>query len=168
MSRDDDKQIPLDLNGTSVRKRPDQPVEESTGDSLEWTSHPAKKNSKVTVAVSFFIIVLIVTVYYATYSIWFATLGAAILLGSLASFYFPTRYRLTEDDITIKTFAQTHLKKWTQYRTYYPDKNGVLLSPFTRPTRLENYRGIYLRFWNNRDEVVDFVRHRLDNISSGE
>jgi hypothetical protein len=53
-------------------------------------------------------------------------------------------------------------KKWSQYRSCYPDKNGVLLSPFVRPSRLENFRGTYIRFWNNREEVVSFVKTMIE------
>jgi len=97
-----------------------------------------------------------------TYSPWFAVLGFIILYASLSPFYFPTRYRLTDEEISIKTTFQTQHKKWLQYRSCYPDKNGILLSPFMRPTRLENFRGLYIRFWNNRDEVTAFVKDRLE------
>ena len=95
-------------------------------------------------------------------------LAFLILFGSLSSFYFPTHYRLTDKEITIKTKMQTITKKWSQYRTFYPDKNGVLLSPFVRPSRLENFRGIYIKFWYNKDEVVDFVRGQLEKAKAEE
>ncbi|SYZ74584.1 conserved hypothetical protein [Candidatus Zixiibacteriota bacterium] len=138
------------------------------GPVMEWVCHPAKKNLARTVAVSLFIAVLVVMVYYMTYSVWFAVLGFAILIGSLAAFYFPTRYRLTENEITVKSTIQTQKRKWTQYRSCYPDKNGVLLSPFLRPSRLENFRGLYIRFWNNRDEVIAFVKKQIDKVRADE
>ena len=128
---------------------------------LEWTCHPAKRNMKVTWAVSVFIVILTVIVYFATFSAFFTVLAFLILTGSLSGFYFPVKYRMTDKGITVKTTMQTLEKKWSQYRSFYPDKNGVLLSPFARPTRLENFRGLYIRFWNNREEVVAFVREQL-------
>ena len=54
------------------------------------------------------------------------------------------------------------------FRSFYTDKNGVLLSPFIAPSRLENFRGLYITFDNNRDAVLDFVKEHVispDDIS---
>jgi len=84
------------------------------------------------------------------------------MLGSLAKFYFPTSYRFSQERIMIKTTTQTLNKKWSQFRSCYPDKNGILLSPFSHPTRLENFRGIYIMFAGNAEEVTRFARQRLE------
>ena len=89
------------------------------------------------------------------------------MLASLAKFYFPTTYRLTNDKITIKTTTQTLHKDWSMYRSFYPDKKGILLSPFTQPSRLENFRGIYLMLENNHEQVTDYVRAHIGRKSSG-
>jgi len=163
MSPDNDKQISLDLKaGESSPKPGDTNSKKPESGVLEWTTHPAKKNLKVTAAVSVFLVSLIVIVYYVTYSFWFMALGAAILFGSLASFFLPTRFRLTDEEIIVKSTAQKSIKKWAQFRSYYPDKNGVLLSPFIRPTRLENFRGVYIRFSGNPDEVIAFVKKHIN------
>lgn len=155
------EQLTLDLK-TAARPAPEEKIMESgDGAILEWICHPAKKNPKITVIVTLFLFVLVVMVYYMTYSVWFAILAVLILFGSLASFYFPTRYKLTTDEIIVITKMQALHKKWSQYRSVYPDKNGVLLSPFIKPSRLENFRGLYLRFWYNRDEVMAFVKERM-------
>jgi len=153
------EQLSLDLTAPSGSADSKESESEYTGQSLEWVCHPAKRNMRTTILVSFFIAVIVVVVYLATdHSIWFSILAFLFLFGSLASFYFPSYYRLTEDEIIVRTKMQTNVKKWSQYRTFYADKNGVLLSPFVRPSRLENFRGIYIKFGGNRDEVVEFVR----------
>jgi hypothetical protein len=163
MKKNESKQIPLELPGDDrPRETAGEGASKSDGPSLEWVSHPARKNMKVAVLTTAFLIILVVVVYFLTYSPWFAILAFIILFGSLLPFYFPTRYRLTDEDIVIKTTAQRLVKKWSQYRTYYPDKNGILLSPFLRPTRLENFRGIYIRFANNKEEVMAFVKRRME------
>lgn len=162
MNSENDKQISLDLKAGQTGPSEKESAASEDSEILEWTCHPAKKNPKVTVAVSVFLVALVVIVYFVTYSVWFMALGAAILFGSLASFYLPTRFRLTDEEITMKATTQKTTKKWNQFRSYYPDKNGVLLSPFVRPTRLENFRGMYVRFWNNRDEVIEFVKNHIE------
>ncbi|HDL04171.1 MAG TPA: hypothetical protein ENH25_08560 [candidate division Zixibacteria bacterium] len=166
MSDKEKDQLSLDLEA-SIEKAPGEEKEPSdSGKSLEWICHPAKKNMRTTVLVTIFLFVVIGAVYYATGSVWFGILAVVILFGSLASFYFPTRYRLTEDGIFVKTTAQNLQKKWSQYRSYYMDKNGVLLSPFVRPSRLENFRGVYLKFWYNKEEVMAFVKEQMEKSKS--
>ena len=159
-------QLSLALDASKDQASDEKKEPGDSGKTLEWVCHPAKKNTRTTVLVTVFLFVVIAAVYYATASVWFGILAVVILFGSLASFYFPTKYKLTEDGIFVKTTAQTLKKKWSQYRSYYPDKNGVLLSPFVRPSRMENFRGIYLKFWYNKDEVVAFVKEQMDKSKS--
>ena len=132
-----------------------------TGPLLEWTCHPMKRKPWVTLGVTFLITVVALGIYYWTDSKWFAVFGALVIFGSLAKFYFPTSYRLTDESFLIKTSTQTLTKLWANFRSCYPDKNGVLMSPFAEPSRLENFRGVYIMFNNNRDEVMAFVKERL-------
>jgi hypothetical protein len=37
----------------------------------------------------------------------------------------------------------------------------VLLSPFAEPSRLENFRGLYVMFEGNRDAVTKFVQEHI-------
>ena len=93
-----------------------------------------------------------------------------VLFASLAKYYFPTRFRLDADGITVKTMTQTLHKAWSMYRSYYPDRNGVLLSPFPSPSRLENFRGLYVMFAGNGDEVVQFIGEHISKtpVDDGE
>ncbi len=150
-------ELPLDTSAgaNEVSAEPDE------GEVVEWTCHPMRRRPWVTVAVTLFIIVMGMVVYLATFSNAFTVLTLVILYASLAKFYFPTRYKMSEKGIQIKTMTQTLVKKWSMYRSFYPDKNGVLLSPFTRPTRLENFRGLYVMYDKNRDEIVEYVRRHV-------
>jgi len=151
-------------------KKPGEEKEHSTAvdnqtkeaeQALEWTCHPVKRKPLVSALVTLFIFAVVAIVYYTTASRAFGVLAAVVMLASLAKFYFPTTYRLTSNKITIKTTTQTLRKDWSIYRSCYPDKNGILLSPFIRPSRLENFRGLYLMFANNRDEVIEFVKAHI-------
>ncbi|MEZ5357352.1 MAG: hypothetical protein R3F48_00885 [Candidatus Zixiibacteriota bacterium] len=129
---------------------------------LEYICHPAKRNRRITVLTTMVIIVCIVLTYFITYSAFMTILAGVILFGALAQFYFPTRYIFFDHAVHIKTTTQTLKKEWSLYRSYYADKNGVLLSPFGRPTRLENFRGQYIRFSGNRDEVMNIVKSKIN------
>lgn len=128
---------------------------------MEYLCHPAGRNMTITVLTTVFVIICIILVWLISYSIILTALAVLILFGSLTGFYFPTRYYFYDDHFIVKTTVQSLRKEWKQYRSFYPDKNGVLLSPFGRPTRLENFRGIYIKFSGNRDRVLDLVRSKI-------
>ena len=125
---------------------------------LEWITHPMKKRPVAAVLVSAFIILIPLMVLYISQSKWFAMLSMIVLFASVAKFYFPTKFILTDRDVTVKGSTQTITKKWSEFRSFYPDKNGVLLSPFIGPSRLENFRGLYLICNDNRQMVIDCIK----------
>ena len=165
MSEDDKKkQLSLEFESEPEKSEPNEPTEIVDGEVLEWVCHPAKQNKTRTVIVTAFIVLVILGIYFWTFSAFLTILGVIILTGSLAAYYFPTRYTLTENEILIRTTTQRQTKKWSQYRSYYPDKNGVLLSPFVRPSRLENFRGVYIRFSGNKDTVMAYVIRKIEDV----
>jgi len=134
------------------------------GEVLAWTAHPLKRKPLAAVLVTIFILVVGFLVLLTTGSKAFGTLALVVLFASLAKFYLPTKYRLTDKRVTIKSTTQTIHKNWSQFRSFYPDRNGVLLSPFVQPSRLENFRGAYLIFENNKEEVLRFVESQINRV----
>ena len=128
---------------------------------LMWTTHPIKKRPLAAVLVSLFILIVPLVVLSITSSKIFGFLSLVVLFASIAKFYFPTYFTLTESEAVIKSSTQTIKKQWSEFRSYYPDKNGVLLSPFVDKSRLENFRGIYLIFDNNADDVMKIVKQKI-------
>lgn len=130
-------------------------------EALTWISHPLKKNKRNTLLVILFLVLAPAIVFFSTRSLFFLLLSFLILLGSLSSFFLPTSYELSQERIRVKFFFNTKEMEWKKYRSFYVDKNGVLLSPFEKPSRLENFRGIYIRFNQNKEEVVNFLKERI-------
>lgn len=135
------------------------------GEALEWTCHPVKRKPLVSVLVSLFVVIIGVAIFMTTESHLFTVLGMVIILASLAKFYFPTRFKLSDRGVTVKTTTQTLFKEWKIYRSCYPDKKGILLSPFAEPSRLENFRGLYVMFEGNGEIVTEFVRERIERVN---
>ena len=128
---------------------------------IEWTVHPVKRNWKVSVGVISFLVILCAAIYLNFNSVTFLSISAVILATSLASFFLPTTYILRDDCITVKSFLRRFSKRWDYFRSYYPDRNGVFLSPFPVPSRLEAFRGLYIRFGDNKSEVTHFVETKM-------
>ncbi len=128
---------------------------------LKWSTHPVKKRATISALVVLFLLVVWLVVYFTTTSLLLTGLAVVIMLSSLSSFFLPTRYELNQDEVRIYYLMGKREREWSAFRSFYVDKNGVLLSPFLKPSRLENFRGIYVRFDRNKDQVVDFVKSKI-------
>jgi hypothetical protein len=133
----------------------------SPGQVLKWIDHPLKKSGKNLLIVLLFLVIAPTVVFFSTKSIFFLFLSIIFLLGSLSTFFLPTTYELSENSLKVKFFFNTRQMEWGKYRSFYADKNGVLLSPFEKPSRLENFRGLYIRFNQNKEEVIDFIKTKI-------
>ena len=136
---------------------------------IEWSVHPIRKNWKVSVGVVSFLLALCAAIYFSFNSVALLALSIAILTCSLAPFFFPTTYTLQDDCITVRSsFLRRFSRHWDSFRSYYPDRSGVLLSPFSHPSRLENFRGVYVRFSYNESEVMAFIKEKIEGKEKGE
>ena len=140
-------------------------------DSLTWKSHPAKERPLAAVLVILIISMLLLAVYYITEkNILMLVIAALIMLISLSSFFFPTIYYIDRKKVLIKYQYTVKERNLSAFRTCYPEQKGILLSPFISPSRLENFRGFYLRYGkNNKSEVDAFIKSlfgQMQNIDS--
>jgi len=91
----------------------------------------------------------------------FALLSAALLGVSLARYFLPTQFELDAQGATVRLLGQARRVPWTRVRRVQRGARGVFLSPFERASRLDSFRGTFLRFAGNADEVVRFVESRM-------
>ena len=131
---------------------------------FEWTVHPLKANWKVSTVLIIFLIALCMAIYFSFNSLTFLIFSVVFLVGSLSSFFLPTTYALQDDCIIVKTIFRRSSRQWASFKRYYPEKKGVFLSPFLHPTRLENFRGLYVRFNNNKTNVINFIKQKIGEI----
>ena len=132
---------------------------------LEWTSHPLVYSHKKTAFLVSVVALTGVGIYFNTHSIFWSLFSTSILLAAVHDYLFPTRFRLSPKGAEIRFVLYRRQKTWSQLSSYYIDRNGVLLSPFPHPRRLDTFRGIYLRFACNREKVLDYVRSELDKTA---
>ena len=107
---------------------------------LEWSAWPAREKPLLSLGLTVLLIAIWVAVGYIYREAVWVLLAVILLLGAVAPFFVITRYRLDEEGVSMKRYVTTMKKRWEELRSYYPDKNGVLVSPFAKPSRLENFR----------------------------
>jgi hypothetical protein len=92
---------------------------------------------------------------------YFTVIAVLLVWGQVAGFFLPTRFELTGDGVSVRGLVSRREKNWTEFRSYYVDREGLLLSPFLERSRLERFRGVSIQFHGNRDEVVAFVERKM-------
>jgi hypothetical protein len=134
---------------------------------LCWSVLPAARSRKKTWGLLIFLGCLLpaITLLYGLFGLFLAVL---LLSLSLLPFFFRTRYEMNEDGIIVKKPYSRLRKDWSHFRSFYPDKSGVLLSPFSKPSRLENFRGVYILLGENRDEILRFVERKIAEVTGTE
>jgi hypothetical protein len=96
-----------------------------------------------------------------------------IMTAAMAELLFPVSYKLTRKGAYRRNFLSVSQIEWRNVRKCYLAADGVKLSPLRRQTRLEAFRGVFLRFGDgNRDEIIEKVkelrvRPRLTNRAAG-
>jgi energy-coupling factor transporter transmembrane protein EcfT len=128
---------------------------------MKWIVHPAKRNLNKTIVSAFFVtaFVVIVGVFYG---IFWSIFGFIILFVSVQSYFFPTAYDVTEEEVIIKNIFMTQRRKLSEFRRVYVGRNGILLSPFRRKTFLNQFRGVFLLLPDQHEEIVSFLRERIE------
>lgn len=135
---------------------------------LSWTSHPARHNPARGIAVLGMIVLVPAAVYLVFSDIFLLVLSFLLLALPLASYFFPTRIRMDDRGVTVRGMWGSRSRDWTSFRSFQNDKQHVRLCPLSRPSRLDNYRGVLLRFGPNPSEALAFIRERIPSRSAGE
>ena len=93
----------------------------------------------------------------------YGVLALILLFFSFSTYFFPTYYELAPHGVKISFLLFSRLRKWEYYSRYSERRGGVFLSPFTGPSRLDSFRGDFLRTGGkiSGTEVLSLVRRYL-------
>ena len=130
---------------------------------IAWTVHPFVENWKRSALLGLFLISILAIIYFSFKSVIFLLLSASLLVGPLYKYFLPFHYCCGMNDLVVTACCYRQERPWSDFRSFYVDKNGVLLSPFAKPTRLENFRGVYVRFGTHHPEdIVNYIHDKLN------
>lgn len=86
-----------------------------------------------------------------------ALIGFAAIVASATEVLFPLRYRLDSRGATVRCGLNVTTIAWENVKRVVRAPDGLKLSPLDQPSRLEAFRGVYLRFGDRESEVVAAV-----------
>ena len=98
-------------------------------------------------------------------TIVFAVLGVAIILISTAEFWLGTSYKVDSNGASARTGASMTSLEWSAVKQAIVQNDGVKLSPLGTSSRLEAFRGVFLKYGDHKEQVLEKVRRCLpDNV----
>ena len=128
---------------------------------LAWRSHPVVDDFPRSLFLVAVAAAVCVGVGLSFGGAGYGLLAAALLFGSLARYFLPASYELDAVGVTVRFLGRTRRVHWSEVRRVAVFRQGVHLSPFERPSALDPFRGTFLRFAGNADEVVIFVERQM-------
>jgi hypothetical protein len=139
---------------------------------LSWTSHPLRDYPRNSIILFVFIIILAVSLWRIAVIDWemplFYYLGLLIFFFSLSPFFIPTRYEFWNDKIVIFYWMIRIEKKYSDYKSFYLDKKGVMLSTFKMHRRLDAFRGLNIRFsktGQEKEELLSILKEKVGDLA---
>ena len=129
---------------------------------LEWTSHPwAEDNPSRRLLLVVMVAGGSAVAAYAFASLPVGILSAGILLASLSRYVIPSRYVVDADGVRVMHLGITRTHSWERFRRVVLRPDGVFLGTFSTVSRLDTWRGCFLRCPHQRNEVYAFAGARV-------
>jgi hypothetical protein len=131
---------------------------------MSWTIHRARESPGKTAVAGAFIAGFLVF-SYLVFGFLLALLAAVVLFLALNTYFLPVTYTFTDRGIEIDKRVFTARYEWKQFRRWFRTSGGIVVSPFSRRSYLDNFRGVHLllpiadcRLPNDGQQVADRVR----------
>ena len=91
---------------------------------------------------------------------WIFGLAALWMLWSAtADYLLPIRYEADAEGVRQRGWSP-RVMRWERVKRVVWGEDGVLLSPFAHPSRLNAYRGVFLWYGDQRETIESLVRER--------
>jgi hypothetical protein len=132
-----------------------------------WTSFPFIDKPKHSVALCLIIILITYILWELAVGIWqqplYYVLGVFMLFIGIVPYFVPTRYYFFEKGLVVIYPIAKVEKLYSDYGCFYADKNGIMLSTFKRPRRLDAFRGQSIRFSKTKEEreaIIELLKDK--------
>jgi hypothetical protein len=92
-----------------------------------------------------------------------AMIGFLAILFSTMEFWLPIRYRIDGSGCRVKYGPSVTEIEWDKVKRVVRGPEGLKLSPLAKEGALSPFRGVFLRFAGNEEEVIEAVRRFGDD-----
>jgi hypothetical protein len=140
------------------------PAERGAGgeEALEWTVIPWKREPRKSLLVLLVVAAAVAgSWWFSGRQIFFALLALLILWGSLGPYFVKTRFVIDSEGVEVDSPFLKRRRRWGEFKSYYVDRHGATLSPFSGRSPLEAYRSVRVLFGDREAQVRARVREKL-------
>jgi hypothetical protein len=133
---------------------------------IAWKSFPFIEFPLQSLMVVALFVLVAVFVYTVTNAVFWSILALLFLFLALFPYFVSSYYSLYDDYLIAQVFFYKRKREYSEFKCFYADKRGVMLSTFSRPRGLDRFRGQSLRFsktQEERDEVLKFFEEKVGN-----
>lgn len=134
---------------------------------LTWKVHLLRENPSKVFLIAPVLLASLLICYAVSHSLLYMAVIAFLFVSALGDYLFTVRYEIHDWGASARTLFSKTLIEWDRVKKYYLDDRGIKLSPLGHQSRLEAYRGVYLRFGDNKEEVIQVVRTMRDGFCRG-
>ncbi|MDA0712166.1 MAG: hypothetical protein O3B73_18355 [bacterium] len=129
---------------------------------LTWTAHPIREEPAWKSACLVLLIVSIsLLIGWSFQSRTFSWLSCACLGLSMSRYFFPTQYTVRSSGLLIAHLGIRRNLEWPKFARVDRHPNGIFLSPYAHPHRLDTFRGQFLKTGHQTSEILHAVQQHL-------
>lgn len=133
---------------------------------LHWKTHLARKNPAKTVVVLMAAVTGGLLGWLLSGALWMAFLGFLVILTSLADFLLPIHYTLDEQGAKSRCGFIGSEIRWENVKRVIEGDDGIKLSPLEKSSRLAPFRGVFLRYNGNKQEIIATIAYYREKHAS--
>jgi len=130
-------------------------------DAFRWNVRPSDKDPSKRWGVLAVAIVAFILGYVLFKNLVFGLLGFAIILFTTVEYWLGVSYKLDEKGASARCGASLTSMDWADVKRAMATDEGIKLSPLGNSGRMDAFRGVFLRYGKERDEVLERVRRWL-------
>lgn len=147
---------------SGVELEPTSTGKASQGTTLEWTVRLWKREPTRLLAIAAVACLAGVIGLLALKSLIGGVIGVLMIVLSTADFTMPIRFRLDGTGASRRVGFSVTSIPWDTVRSVRFDDIGAKLSPLEDPSsRMEAFRGVYLVFEGNQEDVLEVIRRHV-------
>ena len=139
-------------------------MSETDTEVINWRSRPVTDEFPASLL---FVVVFFAACFGAARGfggVGYGVIAGLLLLVSMGRYLLATGFVLDGKGVTVRYCGQSRTIPWSEIKSASEGPKGVFLSPYDKPSRLDSFRGVLLRFAkNNSEEVISFVRNKIQD-----
>ena len=125
---------------------------------MHWQTHPLLDEPRLkSIALVALIIAFTIGVTISLDGAAYGLITLVVLTLSMSRYLLPTRYELDDDGLEVAHLLRSQHHSWSAFRRADHHRDGLFLSPFAESSRLDSFRGCFLRYGATEDGAASAI-----------